>query len=76
MNFLTFDDLRESGLFNSLMTLRRAIATQGFPTGFLVTPNRRLWKSLDVQNWIETRPTAARAERPGAGEGRKRAKAS
>jgi hypothetical protein len=43
MRLLRFPDLIARGLFNSRMTLKRAIDTQGFPPGALITPNARVW---------------------------------
>jgi len=42
MKLLRFPDFIARGLFNSRMTLKRAIDTQGFPPGVLITPNARV----------------------------------
>ena len=58
MRLLRFPDLIARGLFNSRMTLKRAIDTQGFPPGVLITPNARAWGEDEVNAW--TRPQKGR----------------
>jgi predicted DNA-binding transcriptional regulator AlpA len=54
---LRFPDLIARGLFNSRMTLKRAIDTQGFPPGILITPNARAWEEAEVDAWLASRPS-------------------
>lgn len=62
MKLLRFPDLVAIGVFNSRMTLKRAINSQGFPAGVLLTPNCRVWREDEVDAWIATRPTARKTE--------------
>lgn len=54
--WLTYRDLKERGIFNSRMTLSRAVETLGFPRGRLITPNSRKWPEDEVVSWIACRP--------------------
>jgi predicted DNA-binding transcriptional regulator AlpA len=63
MRLLRFPDLIARGLFNSRMTLKRAIDTQGFPPGVLITPNARAWDEAAIDAWIASRPAARKAVR-------------
>jgi predicted DNA-binding transcriptional regulator AlpA len=63
MRLLRFPDLIARGLFNSRMTLKRAIDTQGFPPGVLITPNARAWSEDEVNAWVASRPAARKAGR-------------
>jgi predicted DNA-binding transcriptional regulator AlpA len=62
MKLLRFPDLVAIGLFNSRMTLKRAIDSQGFPEGMLLTPNCRAWREDEVEAWVAARPTARKRE--------------
>jgi hypothetical protein len=62
MKFLDSKDFNEMGLFNSPMTLKRAIDNQGFPPGRLITPNCRRWTVEEVEAWIESRPSARKTD--------------
>jgi predicted DNA-binding transcriptional regulator AlpA len=63
MRLLRFPDLIARGLFNSRMTLKRAIDTQGFPPGVLLTPNARAWDEAAINAWLASRPAARKAVR-------------
>jgi predicted DNA-binding transcriptional regulator AlpA len=56
-----FPDLVARGIFNSRMTLKRAIDALGFPPGILLTPNSRAWREDEVEAWIASRPAARKA---------------
>jgi predicted DNA-binding transcriptional regulator AlpA len=56
MILLRYRDLVARGLFNSRMTMWRAIEQQGFPPGRLVTPNSRAWTEVEVDQWVASRP--------------------
>jgi len=58
---LRFPDLVARGIFNSRMTLKRAIDAQDFPPGILLTPNSRAWREDEVEAWIASRPAARKA---------------
>jgi predicted DNA-binding transcriptional regulator AlpA len=62
MKLLRFPDLVAIGLFNSRMTLKRAIDSQGFPEGVLLTPNCRAWREDEIEAWVAARPTARKPE--------------
>jgi predicted DNA-binding transcriptional regulator AlpA len=63
MRLLRFPDFIARGLFHSRMTLKRAIDTQGFPPGVLITPNARVWGEDEVNAWVASRPAARKAIR-------------
>ena len=63
MKLLRFPDLIARGLFNSRMTLKRAIDTQDFPPGVLITPNARAWDEDAINAWIASRPSAKKTAR-------------
>jgi hypothetical protein len=58
MKFLRFSDLKDRGIFNSRMTLKRAIDERGFPQGRLLTPGCRAWTEDEVSEWLASRPVA------------------
>ena len=57
MKLIDYSDLVDRRIFNSRMSLKRAIDDQGFPPGRLITPNRRVWDEAEVAAWVESRPT-------------------
>jgi Prophage CP4-57 regulatory protein (AlpA) len=63
MIYIDYNGLLRKGVFNSRMTLWRAIRDRGFPEGILITPSRRVWAEAEVDAWIASRPTA---KKPGA----------
>jgi predicted DNA-binding transcriptional regulator AlpA len=67
MMLLRFPDLIARGLFNSRMTLKRAIDTQGFPPGVLITPNARVWDEAAIDAWLASRPATRKAVHKKAG---------
>ena len=54
--FLRFSDLKDRGIVSNHVTLKRWIATQGFPPGFMLGPNTRVWRESDVEAWLQSRP--------------------
>jgi Prophage CP4-57 regulatory protein (AlpA) len=60
------NELIKRGVFNSRMTLWRAIRDRGFPEGILITPSRRVWREADVDAWIASRPTGKKPGTPNA----------
>jgi predicted DNA-binding transcriptional regulator AlpA len=66
MMYVDYHGLVSKGVFNSRMTLWRAIRDHGFPPGILITPNRRAWTEDEVGAWIALRPTAPKAGTPSA----------
>jgi predicted DNA-binding transcriptional regulator AlpA len=67
MILLRYRDLVARGLFNSRMTMWRAIEQQGFPPGRLVTPNSRAWTEVEVDQWVASRPSGKKPVRQKAG---------
>jgi predicted DNA-binding transcriptional regulator AlpA len=57
MKWIRYNDLVAKGVFNSRMTLKRAIDDQDFPPGVLITPNARVWDEAEVDAWIAARPS-------------------
>jgi hypothetical protein len=55
--WLSFEDLRASGIINSWEMLRRWQQKLGFPRGRLIGPNSRRWSKLhDIDPWLAARP--------------------
>jgi hypothetical protein len=57
IRILRFSDLKEARIAENWPTLRRLQADHGFPTGWLISANRRVWDADDVERWIEERRT-------------------
>ena len=55
---LRFPDLETVAGIKNWVALKRAIDTQGFPPGFYISPNRRVWFEDVVQAWVEARAAA------------------
>jgi hypothetical protein len=53
-----FRDLKARGIVQNYPTLKRLIDCQGFPPGFRLGPNTRVWRESDVEAWLESRPSA------------------
>ena len=66
MTYIDYNGLLRKGVFNSRMTLWRAIRDRGFPEGILITPSRRVWSEADVDAWIASRPTSKKPGTPNA----------
>ena len=62
---LRFSDLKDRGIVPNHVTLRRWIAGQGFPSGFMLGPNTRVWREPDVETWLQSRPI--KSEKPPRG---------
>ena len=58
---LRFRDLKDRGIVSNHVTLGRWIANEGFPRGFLLGPNTRVWRENEIEAWINSRPTARSA---------------
>jgi predicted DNA-binding transcriptional regulator AlpA len=56
--FLRFADLRAAKIVRNETTLQRLIETQGFPPGRKLGANTRAWTTDEIQNWLDSRPTA------------------
>jgi predicted DNA-binding transcriptional regulator AlpA len=60
MKFIRYTDLVERGVVNSRMTLKRLIDFHEFPPGRLLTPNARAWTEDEIDEWVQSRPTASK----------------
>ena len=67
---LRFSDLKDRGIVSNHVTLKRWIASQGFPSGFMLGPNTRVWRESDVDAWLQSRPI--KNEKPPRGFAAKR----
>ena len=56
--FVRYQDLVKAGIVQNRVTLARLINQDGFPTGYMIGRNTRLWALADVEAWIASRPTA------------------
>jgi len=54
---LRFADLKDRGIVRNHVTLKRWIEKEGFPPGFLMGPNSRVWWKSSVYAWLASRPT-------------------
>ena len=52
---LRFADLQQRKIIPNRTTLSRRIAKDGFPPGFLLGPNSRVWREEDVEAWLDKR---------------------
>jgi predicted DNA-binding transcriptional regulator AlpA len=66
MRLLRFADLRDRGIIRNWPMLQRRIAQDGFPPGRMIGPNSRAWIEAEVEDWIDSRPTAGPAPRGAA----------
>ena len=53
---LRFSDLKARNIVRNYVTLGRWIATQSFPSGFMLGPNTRVWRESEVDAWLQSRP--------------------
>jgi predicted DNA-binding transcriptional regulator AlpA len=63
---LRFPQLKERGIVASWPQLNRLQKNEGFPQGFLLGANTRVWTELSVEEWILNRPTERRTVPRGA----------
>jgi hypothetical protein len=55
-HLLRFGDLKEQGIVRNWPQLRRLVETQGFPQGFYLSANTRVWDDSAVEEWLANRP--------------------
>ena len=55
MKFLRYRDLVEAGIVRNRATLGRWIKNYGFPPGFLLGPNTRVWPANQVDQFLAKR---------------------
>lgn len=53
--YLRFKDLKSDGIIGNRVTLQRWIDNYGFPPGFLLGPNTRVFPADAVDRWVEKR---------------------
>jgi len=52
---LRFADLERRGIVRNWPQLRRLISNAGFPPGFLISANARVWDEDEVDAWVDSR---------------------
>lgn len=53
---LRVEHFYERGFVRNRTTLYRWIHKEGFPSGFLLGPNTRVWTEDEVEEWLASRP--------------------
>jgi hypothetical protein len=61
---LRYRDLVERGIVNNRVTLATWIRVHGFPPGQMTGANTRTWGEDEVQEYLDSRPTARKAGPP------------
>jgi predicted DNA-binding transcriptional regulator AlpA len=56
---LRFADLKALGIVKNRVTLSRWVQGQGFPSGFLIGANTRVWRESDIEQWLAERERSA-----------------
>ncbi len=56
---LRFADLAAQGIVRNREQLRRLIAEQRFPPGWMLSSNARVWDRPVVESWLEERRAAS-----------------
>ena len=56
-----FCDLKAAKIVCNHPTLKRWVEHEGFPPGFLLGPNTRVWWKSEVYEWLVNRPTRGKA---------------
>lgn len=56
---LRFADLSARGIVRNREQLRRMVAEQGFPAGWMLSPNARVWDLPEVDAWLDRRRQAS-----------------
>lgn len=52
---LRFADLQARGIVRNREQLRNLINDYGFPSGFMLTPNARVYDEAEVEAWLQAR---------------------
>lgn len=58
---LRFADLSARGIVRNREQLRNLIRDHGFPAGFMLTPNARVYDESEVEAWLDRRRQASSA---------------
>jgi hypothetical protein len=56
---LRFADLVERGIVRNREQLRNLVSNQGFPAGWMLSPNARVFDLSEVENWLQARREAS-----------------
>lgn len=54
-HLLRFNDLQSRGIARNREQLRNLVRDHGFPAGFMMTPNARVYDAAEVEAWIDAR---------------------
>ncbi len=52
---LRFADLKAAGIVKNWPQVKRLVDGEGFPPGFLLSANTRVWDEADVAAWVASR---------------------
>jgi len=53
---LRFKDLAASGIVKNWPQLKNLVDKHGFPSGFMLSTNCRVWYSDEIDAWLKSRP--------------------
>ena len=59
LQLLRFADLKTSKVCTSWPQLRRLVDNYGFPSGYMLSPNVRVWDAEAIDNWLDSRRAAS-----------------
>lgn len=59
---LRYRDLEHSGVVANRMQLSRLVEKQGFPKGFMLSANTRVWDAAEIEEWVARRRSGAREQ--------------
>jgi hypothetical protein len=54
---LRYRDLEAAGIVGNRMRLKRLVEAEGFPSGFMLSANTRVWQADEVQAWLDAKRT-------------------
>ena len=57
-NFIRFNDLVACDIVRNRPQLENLKRNEGFPVGRLLSPNVRAWTEEEIQEWLDSRPSA------------------
>jgi hypothetical protein len=52
-----FNDLKQRRIVESRAQLKKMVERDGFPPGFILTPQIRAWRADEIEQWLASRPT-------------------